>query len=126
MSGGSYNYLCYADDLAELFERRDDLAGMADVLARLGYAPDAASETQQLLLDLRATDIRVQASIRRLSGVWKAVEWWHSSDSSEEAVYDALAAYRGGGPVKRMPYQLTPDEQAAVEELRRTREEGIR
>lgn len=54
MSGGSYEYLCWADDLDRLLEKQHHLEAMADRLAGLGYADDAAAETTDLLLTLAA------------------------------------------------------------------------
>jgi hypothetical protein len=93
MSGGSFNYL-FRKDAAELLGRLSDLEEMADVLARLGYAPDAAEETQTLLLDSRAFLNRTNPVLERLNEVWQAVEWWQSCDSSEEKVREALQTYR--------------------------------
>lgn len=98
MSGGSYNYLgsiCY-DDLAELLGKETDLQAMADRLAGLGYANDAARETEELLVMLRQWKIRADVRVRRLLDVWHAVEWWDSCDWSEDQVREALGKYRGG------------------------------
>ena len=95
MSGGSYNYLCTALDLEDLHSRRHDLDDMAKRLAELGYAQDAARETEELLLLLRQWETRAGVRMRRLADVWKAVEWWDSNDSSETRVHEALAKYRG-------------------------------
>mgnify|MGYP001593382905 CR=1 FL=1 len=97
MSGGSYNYLCWKSDLDELLVQQHALRDMADRLAGLGYAQDAAAETEELLLMLRQWKIRAETRAKRLEHVWKAVEWWDSCDWSEEAVHKALAAYRGEG-----------------------------
>lgn len=99
MSGGSYNYLglVYGDDLAELLGKEADLRAMADRLAGLGYATDAARETEELLIMLRQWKVRAEVRVRRLSDVWKAVEWWDSSDWSEDRVRTALTIYRGSG-----------------------------
>jgi hypothetical protein len=97
MGGGSYNYLgsiCY-DDLGELLAKESDLREMADRLAGLGYAEDAARETEELLTMLRQWKTRAEARVRRLSDVWHAVEWWDSRDWSEDRVREALAKYRG-------------------------------
>lgn len=96
MSGGSYNYLATTcrDDLGELLTRRADLQRMADRLAGLGYAKDAALETESLILVLRQIEIRVEARVARLADVWRAVEWWDSGDYGEDAVRGALAEYR--------------------------------
>lgn len=96
MSGGSYNYLgsiCY-DDLAELLTKESDLRDMADRLAGLGYAEDAARETEELLVMLRQWKTRAEVRVRRLATVWHAVEWWDSHDWSEDQVRKALATYR--------------------------------
>ncbi|MER7623936.1 hypothetical protein [Streptomyces sp. NPDC126503] len=95
MSGGSYNYLCAALDLEDLLSKRHDLDEMAKRLAGLGYAQDAARETEELLLLLRLWETRAEARLRRLTDVWRAVEWSDSNDSSETRVHEALAKYRG-------------------------------
>jgi hypothetical protein len=95
VSGGSYNYLFAAADLEDLQARRWDLEEMATRLAGLGYAQDAARETEELLLLLRQWEVRATARMERLTAVWKAVEWWDSSDWGEPQVHEALAKYRG-------------------------------
>lgn len=95
MSGGSYNYLCHAFDLDDLLERRHSLREMADRLAGLGYAEDAAKETEELLVLLNQWCVRAEVRRNRLADVWKAVEWWDSCDSGEDDVREALAKYRG-------------------------------
>lgn len=94
MSGGSYNYVHNVIDLADLLNQENDLRDMADRLAGLGYAEDAARETEELLLMLRQWKIRADVRLQRLSPVWKAVEWWDSCDYSEEQVRQALEKYR--------------------------------
>ncbi|MFD3815026.1 hypothetical protein ACFWRZ_08160 [Streptomyces rubiginosohelvolus] len=95
MSGGSYNYLCYVSDLEDINGKRHTLREMADRLAGLGYAQDAAAETEELLVMLQQWEIRAQVRSKRLADIWKAIEWWDSSDSGEDDVKDALAKYRG-------------------------------
>lgn len=95
MSGGSYNYLFAAQDLEDLQSRRQDLEEMATRLAGLGYAQDAARETEELLALFRQWETRASVRMRRLADVWHAVEWWDSNDSSEQGVHEALAKYRG-------------------------------
>lgn len=95
MSGGSFNYLCHTWDLADINEKRGDLEAMASELAGLGYAQDAARETEELLVMLRQWEVRATVRIERLREVWKAVEWWRSCDYSEDQVREALAEYRG-------------------------------
>jgi hypothetical protein len=95
VSGGSYNYLFTAQDLEDLQARRHDLEEMANRLAGLGYAQDAARETEELLVLFRQWETRAAVRMRRLTDVWHAVEWWDSNDSSEDRVHQALATYRG-------------------------------
>jgi len=96
VSGGSYGYLYGKSELGEL-EFNPDLPEMAARLAGLGYAEDAARETEELLVLMRQWQIRAQVRVERLADVWKAVEWWDSSDSGEDGVKAALARYRGDG-----------------------------
>lgn len=98
MSGGSYDYLCWARDLEDLSQKQYSLREMADRLAGLGYAKDAAAETEELLVLLRQWEIRAKTRTERLEAVWKAVEWWDSADWSEARVHEALAAYRRDNP----------------------------
>jgi hypothetical protein len=95
MSGGSYNYLNSTWDLDDLLKKRGDLEDMSARLAGLGWAEDAARETEELLVMLRQWEIRAETRINRLRDVWKAVEWWDSNDWSEAQVREALAKYRG-------------------------------
>jgi hypothetical protein len=97
VSGGSYNYLCWVTDLHDLTQRQSDLGDMVDRLASLGYAQDAARETEELLVMLRQWEVRAGVRLDRLGDVWKAVEWLDSHDWSEDAVKEALAKYRGEG-----------------------------
>jgi hypothetical protein len=83
MSGGSYNYLC-GKDQGSIIDYQDELEKMSNRLAGLGYAVDAAKETEELILIIRQFLNRAGARIDRLSAVWKAVEWWDSWDWGEE------------------------------------------
>lgn len=103
MSGGSYNYLCHAGDLDGLWAKRGSLDEMAERLAGLGYARDAALETEELVTLLRQWDVRATARISRLAGVWKAIEWWDSCDYGEDDVRETLAQYREDHPVAVRP-----------------------
>src|SRR5690606_28685768 len=61
------------------------LEAMADRLAGLGYADDAAAETTDLLLTLREWQVRARAHVERLSDVWKAIEWWTRATGAKNA-----------------------------------------
>lgn len=96
MSGGRYDYLCYQRDLDDLISREQTLRAMADRLAALGYAEDAAKETEELLVLIRQWKVRAEVRAKRLAGVWKAVEWFDSGDGRGEIdVHEALVKYRG-------------------------------
>ncbi|MFG1963104.1 hypothetical protein [Nonomuraea sp. NPDC049028] len=97
ISGGSYDYLCDIQDLDDLLGHRYNLKQMSARLAGLGWAEDAARETEELLVMLRQWQVRAETRITRLRDVWKAIEWWDSCDWSEDQVREALAAYRGDG-----------------------------
>lgn len=94
MSGGSYEYLCFKDS-RDILDAEEQLQQMADRLAKLGYASDAAKETEDTLLLIRQFRNRLDARIERLSGVWKGIEWWDSGDRGEEEFKRDLAEYRG-------------------------------
>lgn len=94
MSSGSYNYLHTAQDLEDLHARRYDLEAMAARLAGLGYAQDAARETEELLVLFRQWETRASVRIRRLEDLWYRVDRWDSNDDGEDDVKAALAAYR--------------------------------
>ena len=94
MSGGSYDYLC-CKDADEIGSMAEQMQRMADRLAKLGYADDAAKETMETLLEIRQARNRIQTRLDRLRDVWRSVEWWDSCDTSEEGLKDALSKYRG-------------------------------
>lgn len=91
MSGGSFNYLCYAADIGTLGERRGAIEEMAQALDVYDHpaAAKAAERTRAVLLALSAADELAS----QLADVWHAVEWHHSSDWGEEDVIEVLQAY---------------------------------
>jgi hypothetical protein len=96
VSGGSFNYLCYAD-VDELFNRQSDLIEIANALEALDYAEDAMQETDAIRQEMQDFIDNLTDRLDRIRPVWKALEWWHSCDSSEETLKQALATYRGAG-----------------------------
>jgi len=105
MSGGSYNYLCHVYDADDLMRHHADLEVMAQRLERIGCAKDAAKETRNLIADLNAFEVRAEVAIQRLRGIWRAVEWTDSGDSTEDSIRQALTEYRGAGTVAIPPNQ---------------------
>lgn len=94
MSGGSWSYL-YCKEIDDLLQYEGLIEDMADRLASLGYANDAAKETQELVLVIRQFRNHAGTIKDRLSDIWRAIEWWDSSDSGEDGVKNALKEYRG-------------------------------
>lgn len=97
MSGGSFNYLCFADLSTG---KSDSLTAMAAELDRYPGGQFAAEMTRSIAT--HAEDWQ-----RRLYDVWHAVEWWQSGDWGQESVTEALAAfnqsYQPGQPWHRFP-----------------------
>lgn len=92
MSGGSYNYLCYANS-ESIFGHIDDLNRMRDKLIELGHL-DAAKETESIILIINSFILRVDSRIERLSGVWKAVEWYDCGDYEIDGIKNAIEKYQ--------------------------------
>ena len=92
MSGGSFNYLCFAEPY-ELFKHREDLNYMVAKLAELGHV-DAAKETESVILILNHFEARMRARIDRLNDIWHSVEWVESGDSAPERITRAMADFR--------------------------------
>ena len=90
MSGGSFNYLCFAaGDPGALAEKMSDLTDMAGELERLTDGKRAARATMDVIRLLRGAGL---ASVP-LAEVWRAVEWAISGDGHAGQVREALAAY---------------------------------
>lgn len=94
MSGGSFNYLCYNEDLTELLSNTSGLESMRVALSSLGFADDAADKTQELIDLIERTDLEVQKRIEELKSVWKSVEWYHSGDYARDEVVGAVFKFR--------------------------------
>ncbi len=99
------NSLCVhnADSIGEM---QDELQQMADRLAGLGYADDAARDTLQTLVEVRQARSRIQARLDRLCEVWRAVERWDCNCGSERVVRAAIADYR----TEENPGENNPDQ----------------
>lgn len=95
MSGGSFDYLCFAETDA-LPQRLAQVEEMADALAAYPDGEAASLDTHELVAIIRTAERRIEARRRRLADVWKAVEWHHSHDYGPDAVGRALKAYYDG------------------------------
>jgi hypothetical protein len=80
MSGGSFNYLCYKDFPAE----ESELRAMVKFL-REHDMPEAAAATAKFL----------EQPSEELRGLWKAVEWFVSSDWWYDEINEANNRFLG-------------------------------
>lgn len=96
MSGGSWNYL-YSNRVDELvqYESIGLLEEMADYLNSSGYK-DVAKDVMRLVEYIKSARIRIETLHEMLSPVFKAVEWYHSSDCGKDSVSRAIEDYRNG------------------------------
>lgn len=95
MSGGSYDYLCFAD-ADDVLGKIYNLRQMANRLD--GLCPEAAAETRALFDGPRSLYAELEARLARLTDLWKAVEWRDSNDWGDQAVEDAIADFIAQGP----------------------------
>jgi hypothetical protein len=63
---------------------------MRIALSSTGFADKEASDTQEIIDKLEDLDKMVQVQIQSLREVWRAVEWWYSSDSGQDEVRKAV------------------------------------
>lgn len=99
MSGGSYNYLCFKD-AEQLFNIQGIIEDMHERLSGLGYANDAALETEMVLDLIRLFRSRAAYHLERLHWIWYAVEWWDSGDYSEDDVKEEIEKYRASNKTR--------------------------
>lgn len=79
-----------------LLEGPELIQELADELAELGYAADAAAETQDLVLEVRRCRNRLASYQRRLRDLWVELDRWRAGDSSEDSFKKVLEEYRAG------------------------------
>jgi hypothetical protein len=90
MSGGAYDYLCFADD-EQLFGYLEHIDKVGKRLRELGY-PDHARYTERVAAQLRwAVD-----DAHQLQSVWHAVEWLDSGDWEEERFRSEMESATAG------------------------------
>lgn len=94
MSGGSYEYLAFKD-ASNIFDSdmQEQMERMADDLAKLGYANEAAKATRDLLESIRDYEREMNDKLLSLHNVWHAMEWWQSGDWGEDAIKRDAARY---------------------------------
>ena len=109
MSGGSYDYLCFAD-ADNIFTRTSSLVQMAERLDDL--CPEAAAETRALFAGPGSLYAELEARLARLTDLWHDVEWRDSNDYGDDQLAKAIETFRAQGPA--------PD--TLVDDLARTQE----
>ena len=92
MSGGSHNYLCYAE-MPDVIGRTADMEEMEKDLIELGYT-DIAKDVRRLIEYCKSAEIRIGVLFERLEDVFHDVELYHSADIGKETLIKRLEAYR--------------------------------
>lgn len=95
MSGGSHNYLCYAE-MPDIIGRTADMEDMEQTLIVMGYT-DIAKDVRRLIEYCKSAEIRIGVLFERLENVFHDIEWYHSADICEETLIKRLEQYRKGG-----------------------------
>lgn len=93
MSGGSINYLCYAEDV---INRTNDMEDVEKELISLGYI-DIATDVRRLIEYCKTAEIRINVLFEQLNDVFHDVEWYRSADIGKETLIKTLEKYRKGG-----------------------------
>ena len=95
MSGGSHNYLCFAD-MSEILGRTADMEDMESALISEGYI-DIAMDVRRLIEYCRSAEVKIGVLFNQLKDVFHDIEWNHSGDVGKETLIDTLEKYRKGG-----------------------------
>lgn len=92
MSDGSYDYLCFKDEV-DIINSTNTIDNMAKRLIELGFE-DLAKQTLNVLYEIKRYKLGMQVQLEKLSPVWKAVEWLDSGDTGLEDTIKGLKEYR--------------------------------
>ena len=92
MSGGSFNYLCYAD-CEKILTMRQELKAMEERLLELGFT-DIANEVLTIKNLIDSFEFRINKRLADVHETLKAVEWMDSGDSNFESVKKAVEIWR--------------------------------
>ena len=95
MSGGSHNYLCFAN-MPDIISRTTDMEEMEQSLIELGYT-DIAKDVRRLIEYCKSAENRIGVLFEQLEDVFHDIEWYHSADIGEETLIKRLEKYRKGG-----------------------------
>ena len=95
MSGGSHNYLCWAQ-MPDIISRTADMEDMEQTLIQEGYT-DIAKDVRRLIEYCKSAEIRISVLFEQLEDVFHDIEWYHSADIGKETLIKRLEQYRKGG-----------------------------
>ncbi len=95
MSGGSFNYLCYAE-MPDILNRTKDMEEMEQILIVMGYT-DIAKDIRRLIEYCNSAEIRISVLFDQLQEVFRAIEWNVSADIGKDSLIRVLEKYRNGG-----------------------------
>ena len=96
MSGGSINYLCYAEDV---INRTKDMEAVEQCLISLGYT-DIATDVRRLIEYCKSAEVRINVLFEQLEDVFHDVEWYESADIGKATLIKTLEKYRNSGECK--------------------------
>jgi hypothetical protein len=92
MSGGSHNYLCYAE-VEDLLNRVNDMEEMEQFLIKKGYT-DIAEDVRRLIEYCKSAQVRISVLFEQLEKVFHDIEWYCSADIGEDTLNETLEKYR--------------------------------
>lgn len=98
MSGGSLNYLCYAE-FPEILGKTAEMEEAEEILLKMGYT-DIAKDVRRLIEYCKSSENRISVLFEQLEDVFHDVEWYHSADISKTTLIKRLENYRKGGEEK--------------------------
>lgn len=93
MSGGSFNYLCFAQ-MPDVLNRTSDMEDMEQYLIRMGYT-DVAKDVRRLIEYCLSAENRIEVLFENLQEVFRAIEWKVSGDIGEDSLIEKIEKYRG-------------------------------
>jgi hypothetical protein len=98
MSGGSFNYLCWAN-MPDAIGRIKDMEDVEQYLIELEYT-DIAKDVRRLIEYCKSAEIRIGVLFEQLEEVFHDIEWYVSADIGKEDFIKTLEEYRGAGVKK--------------------------
>ena len=107
MSGGSLSYL-YNKEFPEVCNYIGEMKKVEKELISQGYT-DIARDVRRLIEYCLTAENRISVLFDNLSDVFHAVEWYYSSEYSEDSLIEELDRYRAG--------QLKSDTEVFVEKI---------